>query len=76
MTVIFTINNSDDEFINLKVISEIQEFIQERFRGVVHVLIQSSKIGQDCTIPPYVDIEGNPRPKLKKVPHYKTLEKK
>ncbi len=76
MPITFRVDNTDNQLVTFKKIHEIQEFISQRFEGPVHVLIESEKIGEDYVLPPYVNIEGNPTAKLKKLPHYKTLEKR
>ena len=76
MPITFRIDNTDKQIVSFKKIQEIQQFISQRFDGPVHVLIVSEAIGEDYIIPPYVDIDGGSAPKIKKLPHYKTLENK
>lgn len=78
MPITFTVENVDS--ISIDQVKEIQTFISERSGSLVRVLVDipnNEKYRIDgIQISPYVNIEGNDQPKLKLVPHYKTLENK
>lgn len=77
MPIIFKVDEVG--VLSMSQIIEIQKFISERSKSIVHTTIdltpQDGPI-QCMEIHPYVDISGCPIPKVKGLPNSKSLKKK